>query len=164
MMLDILGALRSKNYMQHLKRKVRRGNNPAVQLVKRVEEELLNETVYKNVQKETKIHTQEPNNAYKSDIPGKLCEVVYADSAKTYMCRVYHTKEPYSIDPCDSRLLGISKFNSLNYEMKSMNGETLSTRCMMTKLERQVVFLTLLHGTGIFLCFNMPFWLELKLL
>ncbi|XP_076071517.1 uncharacterized protein LOC143042895 isoform X1 [Mytilus galloprovincialis] len=141
--LENCAAWKFESYMQHLKRKIRGGNLPAAQLVKRIQEELtLSESI--PMMKERKIYCKEPNNAFKTS-HSKFCEVVYADSSETFMCRIYHSQEAQFLIPCDSRIVGVTRFHHLNYAMKSLRKDFLTQRCMMVKQERYVVFLPLLH-------------------
>ena len=143
--LEKCSAWKFENYMQHLKRKVRCGNNPAVQLVKRVYEEMVFDGT--TTRSELKIYNKEPNNAYKTSVSGKFCEVLYADSEETWMCRLYHSQAPQFIHPCDSRIIGTTRFHHLNYEMKSLKKDVITARCMMVRQGKYVVFMHLLHET-----------------
>ncbi|CAC5384268.1 unnamed protein product [Mytilus coruscus] len=74
--LENCAAWKFENYMQRLKRKVRCGNQPAVQLVKRVQEELLIQSTY-SVADQNRIYCSEPNNAFQISENNnyKFCEI-----------------------------------------------------------------------------------------
>ena len=133
--LENCAAWNYENYMHHLKRKVRNGNQPAVQLVKRVYEELAFEETTPFSEK--KICIKEPNNWYRTK-SGKFCQVLYSNNEATWMCRVYHSPEPQFNLPCDSRLIGITKFNNQSYEIKCLDNDVIEKRCMEVKQDRRL--------------------------
>ena len=140
--LDNCAAWKFESYLHSLKKKVRSGKNPTVQIVKRVLEEKGQQEVSKPSKK---IRHKRPDNAYKTN-DGKYCQVVHTNPAEgTYMCRIYHSPEPLYTNPCDSRILGFCKVKKQNYHMKSLAATSLLARCMMKDEGRKLVFLTLLH-------------------
>lgn len=141
--LDNCAAWKFENHMQVLKRKVRTGKNPAVQLVKRILETTYVEEIPRN---KKKIHCRYPDSFYKM-ADDKYCEVVRVENKQesTYLCRVFHTPEAYFEQPCNSRLVGICKFQEANYEMKIIQARQLVVRCIMMYRGGAVIFLPLLH-------------------
>jgi hypothetical protein len=144
--LDNCAAWVFENYMQQLKKKVRSGTNPAAQLVKRVLESM--DAGGKNRTKQYKIACKKPNNAYNMN-NGKYCYVVQRlDPENKYLCRVYHTPTNLFHFPCNSSLIGFVKFQHLNYEMKAIDAQKLTTRCVKLQIEQDnfVAFLPLQHS------------------
>lgn len=89
--LDNCAAWPFENYMKQLKKKVRGGNNPAAQLVKRVLESLETDTI-PDQEKARKIICKKPNNVYQTS-RGKYCEVIQPVNRyqRAFLCRVYHS-------------------------------------------------------------------------
>lgn len=142
--LDSCAAWLFENYMQQLKRKVRSVANPAAQLVKRIKENL-EVGIYTTL--ENKIRHRRPNNAFRTNT-GKYCEVIRPlNDQNKFLCRVYHTPENLFSYPCSSSLIGQAKFRKLNYELKNIDSNSLTTRCIKIQEHRNnVAFLPLQHS------------------
>ena len=141
--LDNCAAWKFENYMQILKRKVRNGKNPAVQIAKRILEQTVREedAATKPVKQ---IYHRRPDNTYRTDA-GKYCEVMRINSEGTYLCRVYKTPESLFSQPCDSRMIGFCKFNKSNYDMRILDKTALRETCVTIDHGNNRIFLTLLH-------------------
>ena len=134
--------------MQQLKRKVRGGNNPAAQLVKRIYESM--ETNAIPVQAKVKqIMHKRPNNVYRTDRK-KYCEVIRPVNRekKAFLCRVYHTSQSSFTYPCDSFIIGHAQFSHQNYTIKTIEADKLTTRCLKlpSSHENKFVFIPLQHN------------------
>ena len=95
--LDNCSAFPYENYLHHLKRLVRSGRHPLVQLVKRLGE--LDNFKFVDKHKQHKISLKRPNNAYILS-NSSCCEVVDVSKEvdesqrKKYLCRVYERVTP----------------------------------------------------------------------
>ncbi|KAK3107266.1 hypothetical protein FSP39_010741 [Pinctada imbricata] len=142
--LDNCAAWIFENDMQQLKRKVRSGNNPVAQIVKRVQETL----EVKKIEKTSKhIRFKRPDNMFRTD-SGKYCEVLKPtdNEEKSFLCRVYNTCGLSFSVPCNSDLIGQSQFQQFSYEMKTLSASALKTRCIQFPVHpNKVVFLPLQH-------------------
>ena len=145
--LDNCAAWPFESYMQQLKRKVRMGNNPAAQLVKRVHESM-EQVSNVHTTKCNKIRFKKPNNMYCTD-SGRYCEVIRPINTeeKAFLCRVYHSSEYSFRYPCNSDIIGHAKFSKENYNIKTLAADKLVIRCMRLPSieENKVVFLPLQH-------------------
>ncbi|CAB4005639.1 Hypothetical predicted protein [Paramuricea clavata] len=109
--LDACSAFEFENYMQQLKKMVRSGNNPIVQIAKRLGELSLSkigEPEEKNV-----ISVKKANEVYVLN-EHSCCEVIETTIVQTerhFTCRAYKTTALYH-SPCDSRLVGVYKANA----------------------------------------------------
>ena len=142
--LNKCAAWNFENYLKCLKRKVRTGKSPAVQLVKRIMEST--NDVDELPAQQHKIRCTRPDNAYTTN-SGKYCEVVKIvnERESTYQCRVYHAPEALFMQPCDSHFLGICKFRDTNYAIQILHSGILTGRCIMVQRGSDVIFLPLLH-------------------
>lgn len=116
--LDACSAFPFENYMQKLKKSVRSGNNPLVQVVRRLSER--RKHIEKSLNESPKVSTTPPNNAFILD--GHLCceATQVTDTEQNYLCRVYEHGEAVFTKPCDSRLLQIYRVNRRNADRKSV--------------------------------------------
>ena len=95
----------------------------------------------------------------------KFCEVVQQDAEYLYCCRVYHTSEAHFSLPCDSRLVGITKFHHQSYEITILKHEDLIYKCMKVKETRHVIFYHFFMKIKVSICYlfynpihNMLIW------
>ena len=147
--LDNCSAFPFENYLHHLKKLVRSGRSPLVQIVKRLNEggSLRRELT----EKEGKVSSKHPNNIYMLNDKA-CCEVLSTtpeknDGAQMFLCWVYNHLEPYTSSPCDSRLYGAIRSNIRNTSMKLISEICLTQRAIMFEEEYgSRVFFTILHS------------------
>ena len=148
--LDNCAAWKFENYMQQLKRKVRTGKNPAVQLVKRTIENSSLPNVGTCSASSSTILCKQPDNAYLTT-SGKYCTVVRKMVDRhhniIYLCRVYHSPLSIHSYPCDSQILGFCKMFKADYQMKNLQADEIKSRCILIDNGNTVTFLPLLHKT-----------------
>ena len=143
--LDQFSAFPFENYLHQLKRLVRSGRNPLVQIVKRLNE-MMN-IPNTNKRKEGNLATRRPNNSYILD-NSSCCEVtgstgmVDNNQKQKYLCRVYERITPLFVNPCNSGIIGAFKVQTRYSNMKILSEE---------KLDRKAIFVETEHGQGIFL-------------
>ena len=90
--------------MQKLKKFVRSGRNPLAQIVRR-----LSESTSENGVKGINFFMKFRNNAYIIDAH-TCCEVLDSHDGKVlYDCSVFVRSEPFFINPCGSRTIGMYK-------------------------------------------------------
>ena len=147
--LDACSAFEFENYMQQLKKMVRSGNNPIVQIAKRLGE--LSTGKISEPNKENMVSVKKPNNAYILN-DHSCCEVIDTinqqseDGNQLFKCRIYESTIGLFNSPCDSRLIGIHRASSRQTSMKVLSSQTLVKRAMMIYLElNKIVFMALLH-------------------
>ena len=148
--LDNCSAFPFENYLHHLKRLVRSGRNPLVQIVKRPGE--LDNFKSIDKQEHQKIYIKRPNNAYVLS-NSSCCEEVDMsreldeNQRKRYLCRVYERVVPLFINPCDSRLIGALKAHRQYSSMKHLSENTLNRKAIMidNQMGTAVIFLAVLH-------------------
>ena len=106
--LDNCSAFPFENYLQQLKKLVRSGRNPLIQIVKRLQER---ENFSSDYKKKTRLTlTKAPDNAF---IVNKdtCCEVIAVSSDdeenRMLLCRLYEKTEPFFLHPCDSHVIGV---------------------------------------------------------
>lgn len=148
--LDRFSAFPFENYLQRLKRCVRSGKNPIVQIAKRLSE--LPSTCPRVYGACNILLTKKPNNCYILNNNTSCCEVVHKtaevdDSGKAiYSCRVFEHSEPMFVSPCDSRIIGVHKVRGRNAHMKLLPESALTRKAIFIELENDYcVFLAILH-------------------
>lgn len=147
--LDNISAFPFENFLQRIKRMVRSGKQPLIQIAKRLDE-IENVPVKKRVKTDT-ISTSRPNNAFIiSDT--SCCEVVgFAntldeDNRKKIMCRVYTICEPLQMQPCDLSIIGALKTRDRDSRMKEISTTILQQKAIMiTRENGYKYFIALLH-------------------
>ena len=145
--LDNCSAFLFENYMQQLKRLIRSGKKPVVQIAKRLSESSGSIPPVP----EEKVSSKSPNNAFVLN-NSSCCEVVNRHGEpdgrgdQLFCCRVYERTEPYFVNPCDSRLVGIHKANLRWTCLRLLSSRLLTKRAMKVDLgENQFLFMALLH-------------------
>ena len=145
--LDACSAFPFENYMQKLKRLVRSGKNPLVQIAKRLSES----TEAVQPCHEPKICLKRPDNAFILT-DSACCEVVqkldYVDhnGNEQFSCRVYQRTEALFVNPCDSRLAGVFKANARWTTMKVLSSQALTRNAIKFELgPSKIVFMAILH-------------------
>ena len=133
--------------MQKLKRQVRSGKNPLVQIAKR----LSGSTEAVQPCHEPKICLKRPDNAFILT-DSACCEVVqkldYVDhnSNEQFSCRVYQRTEALFVNPCDSRLVGVFKANARWTTMKVLCSQALTRNAIKFELgPSKIIFMAILH-------------------
>ena len=105
--LDRFSAFSFESYLHELRKLIRSGRNPLVQLVKRLSEIDCNQRILHR--RKTHVTTKQPNNAYVLS-NDSCCEVTAHaerndheddDLELQYLCRVYDRTEPFFRVPCD---------------------------------------------------------------
>ena len=147
--LDACSAFPFENYMQRLKRLVRSGNNPIVQIPKRLSELCPEISNVSDIAMD--IRLSEPDNAFiMSD--ASCCEAVDKvdnvdeNGGRAYLCRVYEKLEALFVTPCDSRLVGIYKANHRSTTMKLLSAQLLKRKVIKVDLgPGKIVFMAILH-------------------
>ena len=141
--LDNCSAWKFENYLKNLKTKVRSGNNPAVQIVKRIYE---GSNTREKKKSQPEINLNWPHNIYRT-AAGSFCEVLQVHSKKdtTYVCWVYHSLKPTFEDPCDSRIIEVCKGKRKDSALQVMEGTSLRDRCMVIEDDSGIQFYPLLH-------------------
>ncbi|ROL46696.1 hypothetical protein DPX16_12589 [Anabarilius grahami] len=134
--LENCSAFMFENYLQTLKRMVRSGRNPLIQVAKRLEE----------TPKVQKISTRAQDCAYILS-EGKCCEVLQvSDKEERVLCRVYSKPYPLFASPCMSFLIGAYKFNQINTIIKWIPRSELTKHAIKINIEeRTQIFLSVLH-------------------
>ena len=150
--LDNCSAFPFENYLQSLKKLVRNGNNPLVQLVKRLSE-IQNSTP--GVTASCKISGKRPNNCFVLD-DGSCCESIEdkrdVETDTMVTCRVYERLTAHSKYPCDSRILGIYKGSTRFSRIKTLPAGQLTKKAILIEGDfgdfrsvRPVTFLSILQ-------------------
>lgn len=155
--LDNCSAFAFENYLQKLKKMVRSGRNPMIQIVKRLnEQDNFNSTRKEEVFQGLKVlKFKQPNNAFVTE-NNQCCEIVSRTEdidpnnpeIKMLLCRVYERPEPLFHAPCDSRIIGVYKAFPINCRMKLLSPNQLTSRAMLIDSDHNapaVTFLTILH-------------------
>ncbi len=65
---------------------------------------------------------------------------------KMLLCHVYNHLEPYFVEPCDSRLIGIYKAQISQTRMKKLPEELLVRKAFMVESDGCLIILTGLHS------------------
>jgi len=141
--LDACSAFPFENYLGKLKRLVRSGRRPLVQVVKRLVERP--NSPLSMVTSKSKINR--PNNAFIL-AEGHCCEAIEereVDGSQMLLCKVFEKTEPLFRDPCDSRILGCFKAQSRHSVMKLIPEWQLTRNAIMVERRQEMIFLAILH-------------------
>ncbi|KAF4118753.1 hypothetical protein G5714_000804 [Onychostoma macrolepis] len=134
--LDACSAFPFDNYLGKLKRLVRSGKQPLIQVVKRLEEMSKSPLSVEA----SKPKFKRPNNAFILD-EGKCCEAIEEreeldDSGyQMLLCKLFEKTEPLFRDPCDSRMLGCFKVQSRHAVMKLIPERQLTRKAIMMDIK-----------------------------
>jgi hypothetical protein len=140
--VDEFSAFPFENHLHKIKKLVRSGKKPLVQIVKRLSEiENTDPIVYKPCR--NTISTTRPNNIYLID--GSCCEVVELSSDNEYLCRVFSEVKPAFDKPCDSTLLGIYKAGTRHTFMKRVHKDSIRQQAVMMEHDGAFVFVAILN-------------------
>lgn len=146
--LDECSAFCFESYLHHLKRLVRSGRSPLSQIVKRLGE--LDRQKKEMSRPAISLRNKKPDNVFAlSDL--ECCEIVSIlpreeSGQKNLLCRVYGHLEPYFVEPCDSRLIGIYKAKISQTRMKKLPEELLVRKAFMVESDGCLIILTVLHS------------------
>lgn len=146
--LDACSAFPFENFLGKLKRLVRSGKQPLVQVAKRLMEISVSPQTTSVLA--TKCKLSRPNNAF---ILGqeKCCEAIEERTelnetgSPVVLCKVFEKCEPLFEDPCDSRILGCYKVQARQYTMKLVPEQQLTRPAIMLEEAQEIIFLAILH-------------------
>ena len=147
--LDACAAFPFENYLQYVKKLVRSGRQPIVQIVKRLHEIDMHPVV--TLTNKPTIETASPNNCYILS-EHSCCEVEEKSNEKgddgnlLYLCRVYRRTSSHFTTPCDSKLIGVQQVHNRNAQMMLISERQLNTKAMKFNIGiNAYVFMSLLH-------------------
>ena len=149
--LDQCSAFVFENFMQVLKRYVRSGKQPLVQVVKRL---LELQNVEMDEEKKRKLKFKYPNNIYFVGQSNNMCEILSKSNEKDEqnnnknVCRVYTRLQSMFDVPCDSRIIGIYRGTRRCSLIKVLADRELSRQAIMVNEDgngRAILFLAILH-------------------
>ena len=143
--LDNCSAFCFENYLHKLKRKVRSGFKPLVQMVNRLSEESEVKMTESNFNVMCSSVTR-PDNAYILST-NSCCEVIDVTSEENhFLCRVYEHGQPYFTNPCDSRLIGTMVVHRRNSRIKVLPNTMLTNKAFLLDVSNKVIVQALLHS------------------
>lgn len=153
--LDNFSAFIFENYLQKLKKMVRSGKSPLVQIVKRLEEMEKSKFFREHTQADAceilKIKIKKPNNAFIID-QRTCCEVVAKTNQKDQegnillLCRLYERPDALFLEPCDSRIISVFKAARRNSRMKLIPMDCLRSQAILIdEGENTITFMAVLH-------------------
>lgn len=148
--LDRFSAFPFENYLQQLKKLVRSGKNPLAQIIRRLGEHA-DQDVKHEGQHANKVSSKKPSNAFITD-NSLCCEVISVSNEERgeraqYMCRVYNQCEPFFMEPCDSRLVGVYSVVNRNTRIQFFSRHSLKTNAIMIDQDddNKSIFMAILH-------------------
>lgn len=149
--LDNFSAFVFENYMQTLKKYVRSGKNPIVQICNRLKEHDLYSSSVATEQKSAEscelqfFSCVAPNNACIL-VTGHCCQVLHKGQ-KSMTCMVFSNTEPVYTDPVDSRVVGVYKVRLSSGTVKHLPLNALASKAIYYAQFSQdsSVFIELLH-------------------
>lgn len=146
--LDACSAFPFENFLGKLKRLIRSGSQPLVQVAKRYVEQANFPHIQSVATKKLKV--TRPNNAFILR-EGKCCvameerEEMDESGSPKILCKVFEKSEPLFRDPCDSRLIGCFKVQSRQSVMKLIPEQQLTRTAIMVEENQEIFFLAVLH-------------------
>ena len=146
--INICAAFAFENYLQSLKKLVRSGKRPIVQIAKRLSERRVKDMLMSETDS---VSIKKPNNCYVlSD--SSCCEVQENSSEKDdngdalFLCRVYSRSDDAFRAPCQSKLIGVHKVQDRNTSMRLIPKGDLLRKAMKFDIGRgTAIFMSLLH-------------------
>ena len=151
--LDNCSAFAFENYLHQIKKLVRSGKNPLAQIVKRLSE--VQNSLPITDKHISKLDVKRPNNSYVLN-ERSCCEAVkvtnqHDEHGRTLiLCRVYERVTAHSMQPCDSRIVGVYKATTRYTRMKMIPATSLTQNAIMIELEvdnvQKINFLSILHN------------------
>jgi len=148
--LDNSSAFIFENFMQQLKKLVRSGRNPVVQIANRVREK----NFFSSLTSPTLVLTtclgnyscQPPDNSCILE-SGQCCQVVRVENDNV-LCLTFKESNPVYSSPCDSRILGVHRVRLCTGKLKHMPINTMASKALSFSDHNQLelVFLQLLHN------------------
>ncbi len=142
--LDNCSAFCFENFLQTIKRLVRSGNKPLVQIVKRLSEM---QSLPLKASAQQPVRLTPPNNAFILGI-NSCCEAIDVGSEKgMFRCRVYDDGKPLYTRPCDSRIIGVMTVRRRDSTIKMIPADQLTKRAMRVEQDSsdKLIFLAILH-------------------
>lgn len=141
--LDACSAFPFENFLGKLKRLIRSGSQPLVQVAKRYVEQANFPHIQSVATKKLKV--TRPNNAFILR-EGKCCvameerEEMDESGSPKILCKVFEKSEPLFRDPCDSRLIGCFKVQSRQSVMKLIPEQQLTRTAIMVEENQEIFF------------------------
>jgi hypothetical protein len=152
--LENCSAYPFENYMQNIKKLVKCGPNPLVQIGRRLAELRKIESASTKFEKKkfTRVESSSPNNCFMLK-SGKFClvnEIIHGEHNSLHvLCEVFHKTKAEFDDPCDSRILGIRRVDFCHSEMTILPVKDLYRKGMFLKLnDRTGVVVPLIHNNN----------------
>lgn len=145
--LDRFSGFPFENYLQKLKRFVRSGKSPLVQIVRRLSESSGDVC---QLASSSMVCVKPPNNGYILE-NSSCCTVIDERlepqcEERMVSCRIYDQSDPKFLEPCDSRIIGVHKVNDRNSHIKLLPASSLKKQAIVVQLEQNsLLFLAILH-------------------
>ena len=153
--LDKCSAFPFENHLYQMKKLVRSGKRPVVQIVKRLGEVAAATQSKKCGLKNSHIKCRFPDNAYLLD-DNETCVDILEEANKDandgtvmYRCNIYRNPQPMFTRPCDSRVVGIYNFvhaADLINRVRLVPQSRLQQKLIKVHSEDNVIFSTILHS------------------
>ena len=147
--LEACSAFIFENYLQEMKKIVRSGRQPLVQIVKRMKEKQ-NTDIIMPIERRA-ISTMTSNNVFMLS-SSSFCQVIERsanpinEQDAKYLCRVYKRLEPLFNEPCNASIIGAFTANVQYTQMKIIPATQLQKRAIMIELDRRKpIFQAVLH-------------------
>ncbi|XP_056617570.1 uncharacterized protein LOC130432294 isoform X1 [Triplophysa dalaica] len=147
--LDACSAFPFENFLGKIKRLVRSGKQPLVQVAKRLMEISVSPQTQSVVAAKCKL--SRPNNGFILG-EGKCCEAIQErvesdeSGSPVVLCKVFEKCEPLFMDPCDSRIIGCFKVQSRQCRVKLVPEQQLTRPAILLEKNQEIVFLSILHN------------------
>lgn len=140
--LDYSSAFPFENFMQTMKRLVRSGKNPLIQIANRLAEA----PVAVRNHHMSAISVKRPNNGFVG-LNGQCFEVIAKSGPTTYLCRIFHSGKPLFTKPHSASIVDCYSFSLVSHFLRDLSHTTISkaSRSILIEQVGKVVFMKLLH-------------------
>ena len=152
--LDDCGAFGFENYLHRIKKMVRSGKKPLTQIVKRIKEFQNGSDSRESQTSDGEIHLslRQPDNAFLIGI-NRCCQLLSKTNNRDeegnllILRRVYTRSEAYFQTPCDSRIIGVYRFDKRFTMVEYVSSKNLDKQAILIEREddNDVVVLAILH-------------------
>ena len=151
--LDSCSAFPFENFLHQLKKLVRNGNKPLMQVVKRLHE--MENSMPCHIDKTRSLSFNRPNNGYILN-DQLCCEAIEetnehnVNGQRTILCRVYNRLQPLARHPVHTGIIGAYKGNVQNTRMQTIGQDKLKQKAIVVhqadENQGQVIFLGIVHA------------------
>lgn len=143
--LDSCSAFSFETYLYKIKRMVKSGKSPLIEIANRLHER--QSALFRTGnEKMFRIFLKRPNNAYVMD-SSTFIEVLGLEDSDTYMCRLFSNGQSLFTSPFDSKIIGCYSFSNNSFSIVYYRRAAIKSarNCIMVPYPDRTIFMKFLH-------------------